>query len=103
MKNSNVREYPISLDTLLIADAEYGVKRRVPKLSLECSMRQLHNDLIASPYDVGLLGAINSNTNDVISSGTMFCSLATPQLRPMIYHHKIMCGCAICNSSNYFQ
>ena len=31
MKNSNVREYPISHDTLLITDAESGVKRRVPK------------------------------------------------------------------------
>ena len=47
MKNSNVRQYPITRDTLLIADADNKVKHRVPKLLLERSMRQLHNDLIA--------------------------------------------------------
>ena len=34
MKKSNVRESPIARDTLLITDAESGVKRRVPKLLL---------------------------------------------------------------------
>ena len=38
MKNSNVRQSPIARDTLLIADADTKVKRRVPKLLLECSM-----------------------------------------------------------------
>ena len=32
MKNSNVRQYPITRDTLLISDADTKVKRRVPKL-----------------------------------------------------------------------
>ena len=32
MKNSNVRQSPINSDTLLIADADTKVKRRVPKL-----------------------------------------------------------------------
>ena len=55
MKNSNVRQSPITRDTLLIADADSKVKRRVPKLLLECSMRNLHNELIASPDDGGYL------------------------------------------------
>ena len=38
MKSSNVRESPIAPDTLLIPDAESGVKRRLTKLLLECSM-----------------------------------------------------------------
>ena len=38
MKISNVRQSPITRDTLLIADAYSKVKRRVPKLLLECSM-----------------------------------------------------------------
>ena len=83
MKNSNVRQYPITRDTLFIADADTKVKHRVPKLVLECSMRQLHNDLIASPGDGGLLGTRHAKTNDVIICDTMFCSLAPPQLRPM--------------------
>ena len=73
------------------------------KLLLECSMQQLHNDLIVSPEFVGLLGARHANPNDVIISDTMLCALAPPQLRPMIDHHKMMGGCAICNTSKYFQ
>ena len=103
MKNSNVRESPIAHDTLPITDAESGVKRRVPKLLLEYSMRQFHNELIASTYDGGLLGARHDNTNDVIISDTMLRYLAPPQLLPMTDHHKMMCGCAICNASTYFQ
>ena len=103
MKNSNVHESPIARDTLIITDAEYGVKRIVPKLLLEFSMRQLHNELIALPYDGGLLGARHADTNYFISSGTMLRSLSYPQLRPMIDHHKMICGCAICNTSKYFQ
>ena len=83
MKNSNVRESPISRDTLLITDAESRVKQRSPKLLMECSVRQLHNELIASPYDGVLLGARHANTNDVIISDTMLSSLASTQLRPM--------------------
>ena len=78
-----MRESPITRDTLLIADADTKVKRRVTKLLFKCSMRQLHNELIASPDDGGLVGARHAETNDVIISDTIFRSLAPPQLRPM--------------------
>ena len=103
MTNSNVRQSPITCDTLLIADADTKVKRRVPKRLLECSMRQLHNELSASPDDGVLVGARHAITNDVIISDTMLRSLGPPQLRPMTYNHKMMCGCAICNTSKYMQ
>ena len=93
MKSSNVRESPIARDNLLITDAESGVKWRVSELLLECSIRQLNNEIIASPDDGGLLGARPADTNDVIISDTMLCSLSPPQLSPMIDHHKMMCGC----------
>ena len=66
-------------------------------------MQQFHNELIASPDDGGLLGTIHANTHDVITSDTMLRSLSPPQLRPIKYNHKIMCSCAICNTSKYFQ
>ena len=62
MKNSNMRESPIACDTLLITDVESGVKLRVPKLLLECSIRQLHKYLNASSYYGGLLGSRHENT-----------------------------------------
>ena len=70
MKNPIVRESPIARDTLLIIYVESGVKRRFLKLSLECSMQQLHNDLIASPYGGGLLVSRHADTNYVITSDT---------------------------------
>ena len=95
MKNYSVFESPILHDNLLITDAESGLKQRVPKLLLECSMRQLHNELIASSDYGGLIGARHAYTNDVIISDTMLLYLSLLQLRPMIYHHKRMCGFAI--------
>ena len=103
MNNSNVSESPITRDTLLIADTDAKVKCRVPKLLFECYMRQLHNELIASPDDGGLVGARHAITNDVIISDTMLRSLVLPKLRPMTDNKKIMCGCAICNTSKYIQ
>ena len=86
MKHSNVRDSPIARNTLLITDAESEVKRRVPKILLEFSMGQLHNELIASPGDEGLLGDIHAYINDLIISDTMLRSLAPPQLLPMTDH-----------------
>ena len=93
----------ISRNTLLITDAEYGVKQIVPKFLLECSMQKFHNDFIASQDYGGILGSRHTDTNDVISSDTMIWSLSPPQIRPMTNRHKMMCGCAICNTSKYFQ
>ena len=98
-----MRQSPITRDTLLIADTDSKEKRRVPKLLLECSMRQLHNEIIDSPDDGGLLGSRHTKTNDLIISDTMLRSLAPPQLRPMTDNHKMMCGCAIYNTSKYIQ
>ena len=33
----------------------------------------------------------------------MLRSLAPPELCPMTYNHKMMCGCAIFNTSKYMQ
>ena len=66
-------------------------------------MRKLHNELIASPDDGGLLGSRHAITNDVIISDTMLRSLAPPQLRPMTYNYKMMYGCAIFITSKYMQ
>ena len=103
MKNPNICESPIARDTLLVTDVESIVKLRVPKLLSECSMRQLQNELIYSPDDKGLLRVRHADTNDMIFSDTMLRSLLPPQLRPVTDNHKMMCGCAIWNTSNYSQ
>ena len=88
MKNSNVRQSLISRDALLITDAKFGVKWRVPKLLLECSIRQLYNELIASLDYVVLLGCRHADTNYMVISDTMICSLTPSQLRTIKNHQK---------------
>ena len=66
-------------------------------------MQQLHNELTASPDDGVLPVFRHYDINDVISSDTIICSLAHPQLLPITDHHKIICGCAICNTSEYLK
>ena len=66
-------------------------------------MRHLHNYIIASPDDEGLIGSRNADTNDLIFSDIMLSSLEYPQLRPMTDNHKMMCGWAIFNTSKCFQ
>ena len=76
MKNSNVRESPIACDILLITDAESEVKRRVPKLLPLCSMQQF---------------TMRSSLHQMME---VYLDPDTPI--------KMMCGCAICNTSKYF-
>ena len=66
-------------------------------------MRHLHNELIASPDNGVLVGARHAITNDVIISDTRISSLEPPQLQPMTDNQKMMCGCAISNTSKYMQ
>ena len=66
-------------------------------------MQQLQNELVVSPDYGGLVGSRHAITNYVIISDTMFRSLGPPQLRPITDNHKMMCGCAICNTSKYVQ
>ena len=103
MKNSNVCESLIACDTLIITDAESGVKLRVPKFLLECSMQQLQNELIASPDDGGLLGSRHADTNNVIISDTIIRYLVPPQLSPMTSPPKMMRVCDIFNTSKHFK
>ena len=63
----------------------------------------MHNHLINSLDDGGVLGSRHVDTNDAIISDTVLHSLAHPQLCPMIDNHKIMCGCSIYKNSKYFQ
>jgi hypothetical protein len=52
-----VVQSPITNNTLLLLDRESGLTIHVPKLLLEISIRELHNDLIAPPTSGGLAEA----------------------------------------------
>ena len=60
----------------------------------------MDNEIITSPDDGGLIGAIHSDKNDVIIIYTMLRYLAPLQLLPIIDIQRIMYDC---NTSKYFQ
>jgi len=103
LNNSNIRESPIARDTLQIDVDNSGIKTCVPKLLLECSVRELHNELIAPASEGGLKEARNSVTGEVIISDTMLRSIMPKQIRRMKEHHKQMCGCDYCNTATSMQ
>jgi hypothetical protein len=90
-----VIQSPITNDTLLIRNRETGVITRVPKLLIEISIRELHNDLIELPESGGLAEARDAEGKVIISDSMLRC-LLPPQLRKMTERHKQMCGCEVC-------
>jgi hypothetical protein len=75
-----VIQSPITNDTLLLPDRETGVVMRVPKLLIEISIRELHNDLIESPESGGLAEARDAEGRVIISDSVLRC-LLPPQLQ----------------------
>ena len=65
-KHPHVVHSPISNDKVYVKNPTTGEKEKVTKLLLECSVRELHNDLI-SPPPTGLKEAVGSNGETIIS------------------------------------
>ena len=54
----------------------------VPKLLLQMSIRELHNNLVSDPNDGGIKDARDEDNNIIISDSTLR-SLLPPQLKKM--------------------
>jgi hypothetical protein len=94
----HVIDSPIAKDCLWIKDPEAPEgRKRVGKLLLEISVRELHNDLVDTPENGGLAEARDKSGN-VLISDTALRYLLPPQLKRMSASHKQMCGCEKCLS-----
>mmetsp|Transcript_5084 Transcript_5084/g.7971 ORF Transcript_5084/g.7971 Transcript_5084/m.7971 type:complete len:182 (+) Transcript_5084:2-547(+) len=92
---------PITNETLLIADPDNPThKKRVAKLLLEISIRELHNDLL---HEERGLVTVRNEKGDVLISDTALRYLVPEQLRRMTKRHKQMCGCEVCIVANMLQ
>ena len=78
LKHPNVVQSPICNDKVFVKNRSTGEKEKVTKLLLECSVRELHNDLI-SPPPTGLKEAVGPN-GDTLISDTRLCSLLPENL-----------------------
>jgi hypothetical protein len=91
----HVIQSPITNDTLLIVNQETGIMIHVPKLLIEISIRELHNDLLKLPESGNLAEARDVEGKVIISDSVLRC-LLPPQLWKMTARHKQMCGCKVC-------
>jgi hypothetical protein len=67
LAHPHVIQSPITNDTLLIGNRNTGVTTRVPKLLIEISIRELHNDLLELPGSGGLAEARDAEGKVIIS------------------------------------
>ena len=93
---------PSMNDTLLIQNRNNPLEKiRVPKLLRNCSMRELHNDLIAKSPE-GFPDAYDADGNILISD-TALRALMPPNIKKFTNRYKETCGCEVCILSNCFQ
>ena len=91
-----VIQSPLANDTILVKDPNNpNNKIRINKILLQCSVRELHNDLLSDDNLVGLKNARDCNGNPLISDNKLRL-LLPPHLRMMSDRYKIMCGCETC-------
>jgi hypothetical protein len=103
LDHPHVIDSPIAKDCLWIKDPEAPEgRKRVGKLLLEISVRELHNDLVDTPENGGLAEARDESGN-VLISDTALRYLLPPQLKRMSASHKQMCGCEKCLSIQTLQ
>ena len=71
MHHPQVLQSPIVNDCLKVKIDGRTEPQPVPKLSLQVSVRELHNNLVSNTIDGGLKEAIEENDNIIISDSTL--------------------------------
>ena len=97
-RHPQVVQSPIYNDSLKVVLDDQSEPQLVPKLLLQVSVEELHNNLVSDPNDVGLKDARDEDGKIIISDSTLR-SLLPPQLKQMYARYKIMCGCECCISA----
>ena len=93
----NVVQSPIMNDYVSVKDTvDPSVVQKVPKLLLQVSIRELHNDLIEQLPEA-------SKDGIPLISDTKLREMMPPQVKKMTERYKEMCGCTDCVSIGYFH
>ena len=99
MHHPQVVQSPIVNDCLKVKIDGHTEPQLVPKLLLQVSVRELHNNLVSDTEDGGLKEARDADINTIISGSTLR-PLLPPRLEKMSSRYKVMCGCECCISVN---
>ena len=88
---------PIANDCTKVKIDDYTEPQLVPKLLLQVSIRELHNNLVSATKYGGTKEARDKNENIIISDSTLH-SLFSPQFSKISSRYKVMWGCKCCIS-----
>mmetsp|Transcript_49984 Transcript_49984/g.50829 ORF Transcript_49984/g.50829 Transcript_49984/m.50829 type:complete len:132 (-) Transcript_49984:258-653(-) len=88
VRNSEVCvQSPIKDDVVTIQDLSHqNNKRKIPKILLQCSVRELHNELVKEPE-------VRDANGNVLVSDWKLRDLMPPEVRRPSKEHKQMCSC----------
>ena len=93
----NVVQSPIMNDFVCVNDkANPTLVHKVPKLLLQVSIRELHNDLIEQLPEA-------SKDGIPLISDSKLREMIPPQVKKMTDRYKQMCGCTDCVSIGYYH
>ena len=98
LNHPHIISSPIHRDTVLVKVTqpnELTIKERVGKLLLEISVRELHQDLLKPP-PTGLSAIYCNSTKNLLVSERYLRNILPPQLRPITFSQKQLCGCECC-------
>ena len=98
VNHPHVISSPLHKDTVVVkVPASNGqvLKERVGKLLLEISIRELHQDLLQPP-PVGLADVYCKSSKKCLISESFLRNIIPPQLRPITFSQKQLCGCETC-------
>ena len=98
MHHPQVVQSQIVNDCMKVKIDGYTETQLVPKLLLQVSIREPHNNLVSDKIYGGIKEARDEDDNIIINDYTL-SSLLSPQFKKMSSRYKVMCGCKCCISA----
>ena len=98
LSHEDVVQSSLGSDTIHVFNPITNQREPVTKLLLQCSVRELHDDLIGPPPK-GLPCVYDSKTKKLLVSESTLRAMLPPQLRRMSVSQKEICGCECCIST----
>ena len=95
LSHEHVVQSSLGSDTILVLNPVTKKREPVTKLLLQCSVRELHDDLIGPPPK-GLPCVYDSKSKKLLVSESTLRAMLPPQLRRMTTAQKEICGCECC-------
>ena len=89
--------YPIENDSLNLSIDGQVETCLVTELLLQVLVIELNNIMVSSPEEGGIMEAIDSDNNIIISYSTLG-NILPHQLKKMTDQYKVICGCECCIS-----